>query len=70
VIFDLDYLFVGGATPGCLDAADANDDGKVDISDPLRILFSLFGQSERSRPPGPPRAAPTPTPMTRGGLRV
>jgi hypothetical protein len=53
VVFDLDYLFQGGTAPGCLDAADANDDGKVDISDPLRILFSLYGQSEPLPTPGP-----------------
>src|SRR5688572_30423701 len=29
----LDYLFIGTETIDCLDAADANDDGKIDISD-------------------------------------
>ena len=38
----LDFLFLGGNTPGCKDAADANLDGKIDVSDPVRILDFLF----------------------------
>src|SRR3989442_10190056 len=38
----LDYLFLGGETPSCLDAADSNDDGSVDISDAIRTLVFLF----------------------------
>ena len=42
-IYILTYLFAEGAAPTCLDAADANDDGKVDISDSIMILLSIFG---------------------------
>ncbi len=46
----LDFLFKNGALP-CLDSADANDDGSVDISDPVYILFYLFAAG--SAPPAP-----------------
>ena len=29
--------------PFCLDAADANDDGVVNIADPLAVLWHSFG---------------------------
>ena len=38
----LGYLFQQGAAPRCLDAADANDDGRVDLGDPVTTLFFLF----------------------------
>lgn len=45
----LDYLN-GVSTPPCLDAADVNDDGAVDISDPVYLLLYLFSGG----PPPPP----------------
>jgi ELWxxDGT repeat protein len=39
----LKYLFTGGTTPGCLDAADADDNDVVDMSDAIRLLKYLFG---------------------------
>jgi hypothetical protein len=45
--------------PPCRDAADANDDGKIDISDPIRILRHLFQGGE---PPAPPFPGPGPDP--------
>jgi hypothetical protein len=50
-LFVLSYLFVGGAVPTCLDAADGNDDGAVDISDAVQTLLYLFRQAEP--PPDP-----------------
>src|SRR5262245_60086725 len=53
-------LFLGGAEPGCLDAADANDSGRVNIADGIFILNFLF-RGERA-PPAPypiPGADPT-----------
>ena len=47
------YLFQGGNAPYCADAADANDDGSVDIGDSIVILRSLFQGSARIRPPYP-----------------
>ena len=41
-VYTLNGLFRGGPLPGCLDAADANDDGDLDISDPIYILNRLF----------------------------
>jgi hypothetical protein len=49
----LDHLFLGGEGLTCLDAADIDDDGVRDISDPIHLLAYLFGG-------GPPPAAPYP----------
>jgi hypothetical protein len=38
----LDYIFLNGSAPACLKTADANDDGDIDISDPLLVLFALY----------------------------
>ena len=37
----------------CAKAADANDDGRVNIIDAMRILSQLFGRLERLAPPFP-----------------
>ena len=49
----LAYLFGGGATLACRDAADANDDGKVDIADAVKILAHLFAGAGPLPPPFP-----------------
>ena len=41
-IFELDFLFRGGAAGNCEDAADSNDDGTVDISDAVTLLNHRF----------------------------
>ena len=46
-----DFLFLGGARPGCLDAADANNDGEVDLSDTSWLLSFLF---QGDAPPAQP----------------
>ena len=38
----LNYLFIGGATPSCLDAVDVNDDGELNITDGVFSLNFLF----------------------------
>ena len=38
----LRFLFRNAAQPECTDAADANDDGTLNISDASAILGSLF----------------------------
>ncbi|MEM7232971.1 MAG: PKD domain-containing protein [Planctomycetota bacterium] len=38
----LNFLFLGGVEPACLDAADTSDSGRVDISSPISILNFLF----------------------------
>jgi hypothetical protein len=47
----LNALFANGAPSCCWDAADANDDGAVDLSDALYGLLYLY--LERSPPPPP-----------------
>ncbi len=42
-IVGLDYLFRARPGPSCLDRLDVNDDARIDISDPLYLLFFLFG---------------------------
>ncbi|MCZ6793020.1 MAG: hypothetical protein O7J95_05330 [Planctomycetota bacterium] len=51
----LNFLFVGGVPPACMDAADANDDGgeRPDLTDAVVIFNWLFLG-------GPPPAPPTP----------
>ena len=59
-VFTLNYLFGGGATPPCLDAADANDVGSVDLSDPIYSLQFLFQGGPDIPPPYPaPGTDPT-----------
>ena len=50
------YLFLPGAwqfQPGCLDACDANDDGRVDLADSVGILMYLFQDGMQPPAPGP-----------------
>ncbi len=55
---DANTLLAGtymGVTLPCMDAADVNDDGALDISDTVSVLQFLFGSSP---PPPPPFTAP------------
>ena len=49
------YLFGGSSLyqPPCLDACDANDDGVVDMSDPLFVIVYVFRFGPFPPPPGP-----------------
>jgi hypothetical protein len=49
----LGYLFLDGPGIECLDAADANDDGSIDISDAVRLLMFLFAQGDPVPDPFP-----------------
>ena len=49
----LNYLFVTGVAPDCLDAADAADNGRVDISDAAFLLNFLFRRGSYPLPPYP-----------------
>ena len=42
VIYHLDYTFLNGPLPICMDAGDANDDGISDISDAIFLLYYFF----------------------------
>jgi hypothetical protein len=52
----------GGGTLSCEDAADANDDGTIDVSDAVKLLLVLFRNDPM--PPGTifgqPQEDPTP----------
>jgi hypothetical protein len=37
-VFLFNFLFLGGPEPRCLDAADAGDDERIDISDGIYLL--------------------------------
>jgi EF hand domain-containing protein len=52
-IFILDYLYTGGGAPACLDAADADDNGKIEITDAVVILESLFLDAKAISAPYP-----------------
>ena len=41
-VFTLNYLFIGGRIPACLDAADVNDNASVELTDAIFILNYLF----------------------------
>lgn len=41
----LGFLFQKGASPSCHKAADADDDGRIRITDAVRIAFQIFGRS-------------------------
>ena len=41
-IYHLDYTFLDGPPPTCMDAGDANDDGISDISDAIFLLYYFF----------------------------
>jgi len=54
IVFLLDHLFLGGPTPECESACDANDSGIVDISDSIwMIAWQFLGASPPPAPFGP-----------------
>ncbi len=63
-IFMLSFLFAPGSNnPLCDDACDANDDGLLNIADPIGILIALFGSSTVTLP-APTQCGSDPTPDT------
>ncbi len=48
----LEVLFLGGRFPACQDSMDANDDGSLDIADPITTLIHLFVESIELPYPG------------------
>jgi len=48
----LEYLFRRGLPPGCADAADADDDGRLGVSDPVFLILFLFAGGPSPPPPG------------------
>jgi hypothetical protein len=56
-VYIINYLVRSGPEPTCLDAADVNDDGSVDVSDAMAAIFYLF-QPSTAPNPDPAPAAP------------
>jgi hypothetical protein len=61
-IFTLRSLFMGGAAPGCEDAADADDSGGLDLTDAIFSLEFQFLGGPPPPAPGPETCGPDPTP--------
>lgn len=59
VVFTLQFLFVFGPEPTCLDSCDTNDDGALDITDGVAGLLYLF--SGGTLPPPLDACGPDPT---------
>ena len=65
-VFLFNYLFLGGAEPGCEDGADASDDGDLDLTDGIYILNFLFLGGNELPPPSPFSTCPGPDPTEDG----
>jgi hypothetical protein len=50
----LGFLFLGGVSPTCLDAADSDNNGQLQLTDAVRILGFLFLGGAPPATPGPP----------------
>ena len=50
-IFLLNFLFLGGDSPGCFDSADADNNGTIQMTDGIYLLNYLFLGG--SPPPAP-----------------
>ena len=46
----LDWLFAGGAKPGCVAALNTNGDDVVDVADPVSLLSFLFAGGSSTPP--------------------
>jgi hypothetical protein len=63
VLIALNYLFLEGPAPSCLDSLDADDSGALNLADPLRVLNYLFANAGSAPPASPfPLSGPDPTP--------
>ena len=56
----LSFLFLGGTTPPCMDAADVNDSANIDLSDAVSLLNYLFLGGPAPAAPGPNTCGPDP----------
>ena len=52
-VFILNFLFLGGDRPDCLDSADADDDGHLTITDGIAVFGFLFFGFDALPTPGP-----------------
>jgi hypothetical protein len=51
-IFILNFLFLGGGTPGCTESADADNNGSIQLTDGIFILNFLFLGGDATPAPG------------------
>ena len=56
-LFNVNYLYLGGDNPFCLDACDADDSGFLSIFDALFVLNYLFSSGRSPLPPFPEQRA-------------
>ena len=49
----LNYLFLGGPAPSCLDAFDTDDDGQLTVGDGIGVFNYLFLGGEAPEAPFP-----------------
>ena len=47
----LNFLFQRGESPPCLKAADSNDNGRLEVTDAIRVIRFLFGGQGSFPPP-------------------
>ncbi len=52
-IVALNYMFLGGEEPICLDACDVDDGGSLEITDAINVLSFMFQGGPPPAPPGP-----------------
>ena len=57
----LNFLFSGGEAVSCPDAGDADDNGRLEISDAIYVLNFLFLGSRPPANPGPTTPGSDPT---------
>jgi len=63
VVRILTFLFIGGVSLDCLDAADVDDSGELDLADAIKSLnYQFVGTGGPPGPPGPFQCGPDPTP--------
>jgi hypothetical protein len=51
---------MGGTKPSCMDAADADDSGALDLTDAIYVLQFLFMGGTKPPAPGPDACGPDP----------
>ncbi len=57
----LGYVFQDQEEPGCLDAADVNDDGYISVADGIHIINYMFAGGEEPPSPGATTCGTDPT---------
>ncbi len=64
----LNWTFLGGPVPVCMDAVDADDSGELDLTDSIYLLNYAFIGGPAPPPPGSLFCGPDPTPDRGGDL--